>query len=108
MTGIFAERALAISVRACPSAAWAAKNGRVSNRVLWIWNLCGLALLINIVTIAVLSMPTPLRVFMHGPANTIVAELPFVWIPCVMVQAALFVHILVFRALRVPPPPRSR
>jgi hypothetical protein len=81
--------------------AWAAKRGRVSDRVLLIWNLGGLALLINIVTIAVLSMPTPLRAFMNGPANTIVAELPFVWIPCVMVQAALFVHILVFRALRM-------
>ncbi len=79
--------------------AWAARTGRVSNRVLFIWNFCGLALLINIITIAALSMPTPFRVFVHGPANTIVAELPFVWIPCVMVQAALFGHILLFRAL---------
>ncbi len=79
---------------------WAAMTGKVSNRVLWIWNLCGLALLINIVTIAVLSMPTPLRAFSRGPTNTIVAELPFVWIPCVMVQAGLFGHILLFRALR--------
>jgi len=88
--------------------AWAAKNGRVSDRVLWIWNVCGLALLLNIITIAALSMPTPFRVFLHGPANTIVAELPFVWIPCVMVQAALFGHIVLFRALRARLPPRSR
>ena len=39
-----------------------------------LWNILGLGLLINIVAIAILSMPTPLRVFMNEPANTIVTE----------------------------------
>jgi hypothetical protein len=82
--------------------AWAARNGRASARVLWIWNLCGLALLINVITIAALSIPGPLRT-LHGPPNTVVTRLPFVWVPCVMVQAALFGHILLFRALRRNP-----
>jgi hypothetical protein len=79
--------------------AWLLARGRTSARVVWVWNALGLGLLLNVVAIAMLSMPTPLRVF--ASQNTIVAELPFVWIPCVMVQAALFGHILVFRSLRV-------
>ncbi len=63
------------------------------------WNWLGLALLFVIVTIAALSTPTPLRVFMNEPANTLVAQFPFVWLPAFLVQAALFGHLLVFRWL---------
>lgn len=66
--------------------------------VVWAWNVLGLALLVNIVTIAVLSMPTRLRTF-DGPANSFVATFPFVWLPTVMVTAALFGHVLVTRRL---------
>ncbi|HKQ78896.1 MAG TPA: hypothetical protein VJ810_34675 [Blastocatellia bacterium] len=60
----------------------------------------GLALLINIVTIAILSAPTPLRKFFNEPANTFVTYFPFVWLPAFLVQAAWFGHLLVFRRLR--------
>ncbi len=63
------------------------------------WNCSGLALLGTIVTIALLSAPTPLRVFMNEPANTLVAQLPYVWLPAFLVQAAWFGHLLVFRWL---------
>ena len=63
------------------------------------WNCIGLALLGAIVTIALLSAPTPLRVFMNEPANTLVAQLPYVWLPAFLVQAAWFGHLLVFRWL---------
>jgi hypothetical protein len=67
---------------------------------IWAFNLIGLGLLINIVTIAILSAPTPLRRFWNEPANTFVAYLPFVWLPGFLVQAAWFGHLLVFRWLR--------
>jgi hypothetical protein len=67
-----------------------------------LFNLVGLALLINIVTIAILSTPTPLRLFFNEPANTFVAYSPFVWLPAFLVQAAWFGHLLVFRWLRRP------
>jgi hypothetical protein len=67
--------------------------------LLWAFNLLGLALLTTIVTIAVLSMPTPFRAF-DGPRNVFVASIPFVWLPTVMVMAALLGHLLVFRRLR--------
>jgi hypothetical protein len=67
--------------------------------LLWAYNLMGLALLTTIVTIAVLSMPTPFRAF-DGPPNVFVASVPFVWLPTVMVMAALLGHLLLFRRLR--------
>lgn len=79
--------------------AWAA-FGRVPRVVLLAWNLLGTLLLAVIVTIAVLSAPVPFRAFWNEPANTIVATFPFVWLPTVLVQAAWFGHLLVFRRLR--------
>jgi hypothetical protein len=87
--------------------AWLSRWGRISSRALWLWNLAGLGLLLNIVGIAVLSMPTPFRAFPQGPANTLVTELPFVWIPCLMVQAALFGHVVIFRAIAAGRPLRD-
>ena len=68
--------------------------------IIWAFNLSGLALLINIVTIAILSTPTPMRRFFNEPANTFVVYMPFVWLPAFLVQAAWFGHLLVFRWLR--------
>jgi MFS family permease len=65
-----------------------------------LWNWVGLALLVNIVVIANLSTPTPMRVFMNEPANTWILHPPFVWLPAVMVLSALLGHIVVFRRLR--------
>lgn len=79
-------------------AAWAAV-GRLPRGVLLAWNLLGLTLLVVIVTIAVLSMPGPLRAFLNDPPNSIVATSPFVWLPTLLVQAAWFGHLLVFRRL---------
>lgn len=79
--------------------AWLAARGRLPRWGLLVWNLAGLALLLNIVVIAALSIPGPLRAFLNEPANTIVAQLPFVWLPTFLVQAALLGHALVFRAI---------
>jgi hypothetical protein len=64
------------------------------------WNVLGLALLVNIVAIAILSLPGPLRVFLAGPPNVLVLRVPYVWLPGFLVMVALAGHILVFRALR--------
>ena len=71
-----------------------------SSRVLvFAWNTLGLALLINIIGVALLSAPTPLRVFMNEPANVWITHVPWVWLPTVMVLAALCGHVLVYRRL---------
>lgn len=68
--------------------------------VVRIWNVGGALLLVNILTIAVLSTPTPLRVFHNEPANEWIAHAPWVWLPAVYVVAAIIGHVLVFRRLR--------
>ena len=63
-----------------------------------IWNALGLALLVNVVTIAILSTP---RFQYFGPdrLNVFVTYPPFVWLPTVMVVAALAGHFVILRAL---------
>jgi hypothetical protein len=63
------------------------------------WNILGLGLLINIVTIAILSMPTPFRVFLNEPANTIVTQFPFVFLPTFLVPLAYILHLMSLRKL---------
>ena len=89
---------IATGISAVVVALWAASD-KLPRAVLLLWNLFGLALLLTIVTIAVLSTPLPLRVFMNEPANTIIATVPFVWLPTVLVQAAWIGHLLIFRRL---------
>lgn len=69
-----------------------------------VWNILGLALLANIVTIAFLSVPGPLRMFAADPPNVLVMRAPYVWLPAFLVMTALAGHLLVFRILRTRPP----
>lgn len=63
------------------------------------WNIIGLGLLINIVSIAILSMPTSLRVFENEPANTIVTQFPFIFLPAFLVPLAYILHFLSLKKL---------
>jgi hypothetical protein len=72
-------------------------KNKISSQLVIAWNFAGLALLVNIVTIAILSMPTPLRVFMNEPANTIVTKFPIVWLPALLVPLAYGLHFLSIR-----------
>ena len=65
-----------------------------------VWNAAGVVLLVNILTIAVLSTPTPIRVFHNEPANEWIAHAPWVWLPAVFVVAAIIGHVIVFRRVR--------
>jgi len=69
------------------------------------WNVLGLALLVNVVTVAILATPR-FAYFGRESLNTWVMYPPFVWLPAVMVLAALTGHLLIFRALRFPLEPR--
>jgi hypothetical protein len=82
-----------------PLVAWLAYRGVIDRRGLFAWNVAGLALLATIVTIAIVSTPTPLRVFMNEPANTFITIWPWVWLPGFLVPAALFGHLVALRKL---------
>jgi hypothetical protein len=64
-----------------------------------VWNVIGALLLVNVVTVAILSTPR-LRLFGDDHVVTFVTYPPFVWLPAVMVVAALAGHLVIFRALR--------
>ena len=85
-------------VTAAALAVWLLR-GRPPKGIVLAWNVLGLALLANIVTIAVLSTPVPFRQFLEGPANTLPSRVPYVWLPTFLVQMALAGHVLVFRRL---------
>jgi len=78
------------------SMAW---RGQASRRLIAAWNWLGFALLLNVGSIAVMSLPTPLRVFMDEPPLTATTTFPFVWLPAFLGLSALFGHVLVWRWL---------
>jgi hypothetical protein len=74
-------------------------TGYIGRRTVATWNVLGLLLLINVVTVAILGTPR-FRYFGDDHLNVWVTSPPFVWLPAVMVLAALAGHLLIFRALR--------
>ena len=74
------------------------RRGRVPRGIVAAWTWLGFALLVNIVTVAVLSTPI-FRWFGDERLNTFVAYPPFVWLPAVLVTTALMGHVLVWRKL---------
>ena len=90
---------IASGVSAILVALLAAKQ-RAPRWLLFAWNALGTLLLLNILGIAVLSLPT-FAVFGRGPErlNTWVAYFPFVWLPAGLVSAAVLGHVLLWRRL---------
>ena len=77
-------------------------RGRVPHWVVASWNTLGFVLLVNIVTIAIVSTPV-FRLFGNERLNIFVTYPPFVWLPGILVTAALMGHILVWRRLSEKP-----
>jgi hypothetical protein len=62
-----------------------------------LYNIAGLVLLLNAVTISTLSMPTPLRFFHNQPDSSVLTRFPFVYLPGLLVPLAYTLHILSIR-----------
>ncbi len=74
----------------------------VRNRtIVYLYNLATLALLVNIVSIAFLSLPTPLRVFMNEPSSVMVSQFPVIILPAMLVPLAYGLSFLSLRQLSV-------
>ena len=66
--------------------------------LVWVWNCFGFALLLNIIALAIMSAPGPLRKLNVSPLNSLPFAWPSIWILfCVLV--ALGSHLLIFRKL---------
>jgi hypothetical protein len=66
---------------------------------LLLWNVACLALLVNIVGTAVLSLPTPFQKLAFEQPNVGVLYVPFVWLPSVVVPLVLLSHLASIRHL---------
>jgi hypothetical protein len=70
-------------------------RGGTINRPLVIgWNIVALALLTNIVTIAVLAFPSPFQMVGLNQPNVGVTYFPFIWLPAVIVPIVFFCHVV--------------
>jgi len=76
-----------------------ARKRPYASRLAIAFNIIGIVLLLNILVIAVLSMPTSIRYFVNEPSNTLVAEFPVILLPGVLVPLAYAMHIFSFRQL---------
>ena len=77
-----------------PIVFWLAfRNGKVNRKLLIAWNILGLALLINIVSIAILSLQSPIQRVAFEQPNRAVLYFPFIWLPAIVVPIVLFSHL---------------
>lgn len=85
-----------------PIVGYLAMRDKLPKAVLIVWNIFCLGLLFNILGVAILSMPGPLRMFENEPANTIVGQFPIALLPAFLVPLAYILHFLSLRKLLLP------
>ncbi|MCO6511745.1 MAG: hypothetical protein J5I65_13225 [Aridibacter famidurans] len=92
-----------ISGLTAPFAAWIGfRDGKPRRAILIVWNLAALALLLNIVWHAVLSVPTPFQRYGFEQPNVGVLYFPFIWLPAFIVPAVFAAHVWSLRELIFP------
>jgi hypothetical protein len=85
-----------VSGLTAPFVAWLAfRNGRTNRPLLITWNIAALALLANIVVIAILSLRSPIQRLGFEQPNVAVEYIPFIWLPALIVPIVLFSHLAV-------------
>ena len=80
-----------------PFVAWALSRGVIGWRTVLVWNIVSLGLLVNVTSIAVRSAPGPLFSFAMAPPLTLVAALPYTFLPGILVPIAYLGHLLSLR-----------
>ncbi|WP_201986632.1 hypothetical protein [Hymenobacter rubidus] len=75
------------------------RRKQLGPRFLLAWNVVCLGLLLNIVTNAVLSVPSPLQQFAFEQPNVAILHFPFVWLPSCVVPLVLLAHVAAIRLL---------
>jgi hypothetical protein len=75
--------------------------GRGGYKMLLVWNCISLALLLNVLVIAILSAPTPFQLFAFAQPNIGVSYFPFVWLPGIIVPLVLLAQLAAIRQLLI-------
>jgi hypothetical protein len=80
------------------------RKGKINRPLLIVWNIFALALLTNIVTIAIYYMDTPFHAVPIEQQNRAVLYFPFIWLPTIIVPIVLFTHLASLWILLKNPP----
>ncbi|MEP6946772.1 MAG: hypothetical protein ABJA02_12705 [Acidobacteriota bacterium] len=79
---------------AAPIVYWVSfRKGETHRGILIAFNILGLMLLANIVTIAVISLPSAVQLINFDEPNRAVLYFPYVWLPSIVVPIVLFSHL---------------
>ena len=73
------------------------KQPNSSSKIIIGYNVIGIVLLLNILIVALLSMPISIRYFMNDPSAELVSQFPFILLPGVLVPIAYSFHIFSLR-----------
>ena len=85
-----------VGATALPVAWFAYRRPTNVRSMIWIWNVIGIADLINAVGLGVISSPGPQRLIFAEPSSAIMATLPWLLIPGFLVPLLFAVHIGIF------------
>lgn len=80
-------------ILAVPIYFFAFRGGKANRWLLIGFNLVGLILLANIVSIAIMSMPSPIQQMSFDQPNRGLAYFPYIWLPTIIVPTVLFAHL---------------
>ena len=78
---------------------WGFEKGKLSNKWILAWNILALLLLLNVMTIGILSAPFDFEQFSFKQPNIAIFHFPFIWLPCYLVPVFLFGHLVSIRKL---------
>lgn len=74
-------------------------KNKLGKKTLLVWNIVCLGLLLNIVSYAILSAPSPLQKLSFDQPNLAVLYFPFIWLPCCVVPLVLLSHLASIRLI---------
>jgi hypothetical protein len=72
---------------------------KLSKKIILYWNVIALLLLLNVLTIGVLSAPFAFQSFSFLQPNIAILHFPFIWLPAFIVPLILFGHLVSIRQL---------
>lgn len=84
------------------------RTRRLGSAGLIAWNFIGIALLLNIVIVALLSVPSPMQRFAFEQPNVAILYFSFEWLPAVVVPLVLLAHVAALWQLLAARPATAR
>lgn len=73
------------------------QKGKLRKKGLLIWNVLGLALVLQVVVTGVLSAPTVLQQTAFDQPNIAIMYFPYIWLPAIIVPIVIFGHLVAIR-----------